>query len=285
MKFDAHQAQMVFTYNAANNYLMTMIGKSAAQQIVTTVSTTIGTQTFDVALKDVSKLEPKIRRAATGVNKLNDGMQEAHTASGKLAAALGGIDQAVVRVATPLEAALKKAPTVNGQALGAAADQLGRDADSLAGPGPSREGSIAGRADDYRCDRTAARHRRSDAASPCRHSRAPRDSYRAAGRWSRPFQLQRVRDNSKLIAGEPQRHSQVRTVMTMLTDGNLPGDVAKLQGAAGELASGSGELHAGLGKLAQGTGQLAGIVDGAIKQLPTLSPQGRTRSPSPSPIR
>ena len=67
MKFDAHQAQMVFTYNAANNYLMTMIGKSAAQQIVTTVSTTIGTQTFDVALKDVSKLEPKIRQAALKV--------------------------------------------------------------------------------------------------------------------------------------------------------------------------------------------------------------------------
>ncbi|HNP57645.1 MAG TPA: YhgE/Pip domain-containing protein [Gordonia sp. (in: high G+C Gram-positive bacteria)] len=276
MKFDAHQAQMVFTYNAANNYLMTMIGKSAAQQIVTTVSTTIGTQTFDVALKDVSKLEPKIRQAATGVNKLNDGMQEAHTASGKLAAALGGIDQAVVRVATPLEAALKKAPTVNGQALGAAADQLGRDADSLAQvlDRPARGQSqavqtITGVIAQLRATGDPMQHRLADTLEGAKgFLLAP-----PAG-GADPSQLQRVRDNSKLIAGElSDPHSQVRTVMTMLTDGNLPGDVAKLQGAAGELASGSGELHAGLGKLAQGTGQLAGIVDGAIKQLPTLSPQ------------
>ncbi|WP_440713709.1 YhgE/Pip family protein [Gordonia sp. FQ] len=270
---NAHQAKMVFTYNAANNYLMTMVGQAAAQQIVTTVSTTIGTQTFDVALQEVSKLEPKVKEAAAGINELNDGMQQAHQGAGQLAGALNQVNDAVTRLTTPLEDALAKAPTVSPDKLGAAANQLSTDAATLSKAldapvqAQSQAAQILGATiAQLRASGDPVQSRLADSLEQARGLLGVPQGDSSSTKTT----LARVRDNSALIAGQlGDPHSQVRSVMTMLTDGGLPGDIDKVQSATDQLATGATQLDDGMGQLADGTEKLAGTVDQAVKLLPS----------------
>lgn len=272
---NAHQAKMVFTYNAANNYLMTMVGQAAAQQIVTTVSTTIGTQTFDVALQEVSTLEPKIHEAAAGVNELNDGMQQAHQGAGQLAAALSQIDGAVTKVTGPLENVLAKVPTVSGDKLGSAANELSADAARLS---KSLDAPVQAQSQATQILNATITQLRAT-GDPAQRSIA--DSLeRAKGLLGVPpgdntgtrTTLARVRDNSALLSrelGNPD--SQVRSALTLVTSGSLPGDIDKVQSGVDQLSDGATQLDDGMGQLADGTEKLAGTVDQAVKLLPSWS--------------
>ncbi|GAB33073.1 hypothetical protein GOOTI_038_00050 [Gordonia otitidis NBRC 100426] len=79
-----HSARLIFTYNDANNYLSTVMGQDAAQQVVNKVSAQVGAQTFDIVLSDVSKLIPKLKEAQAGVNQLNAGMKTANSGAHEL---------------------------------------------------------------------------------------------------------------------------------------------------------------------------------------------------------
>lgn len=122
---DARSAQLIFTYNDANNYLSTVMGQDAAQQVVNKVGAQVGATTFDIVINDVTGLMPKLQEAQQGVNKLNTGMQQANTGAGELATnlvtakngaaelsgGLGQLDSAVVRATDPVLNALNGANT------------------------------------------------------------------------------------------------------------------------------------------------------------------------------
>ncbi len=63
---DPQKARIIFTYNDANNYLGTIIGQNAEQQILNAVSAQIGEQSVDQVLVGLGEAGDGLRRAADG---------------------------------------------------------------------------------------------------------------------------------------------------------------------------------------------------------------------------
>lgn len=82
---NAHQATLIFTYNDANNYLSTVIGQDAAEEVINQVSAQVGEQIFQKVLGLAEGTIPKLREAAAQVDELNAGMQQANDGAQKLA--------------------------------------------------------------------------------------------------------------------------------------------------------------------------------------------------------
>lgn len=81
-------AQLIFTYNDTNNYLATVIGQDAAEQVINLVSAQVGEQTFEAVLGVAKGTVPKLKAAAAQVDELNAGMQTANQGAQELAANL-----------------------------------------------------------------------------------------------------------------------------------------------------------------------------------------------------
>ena len=78
-------AQLLFTYNDTNNYLATVIGQDAAEQVINLVSAQVGEQTFEAVLGVAKGTVPKLKQAAAQVDELNAGMQTANEGAQQLA--------------------------------------------------------------------------------------------------------------------------------------------------------------------------------------------------------
>ena len=133
----------MFTYNDANNYLATIIGQDAAQQVVNKVSAQVGTQTFDIVLNEVGGVTGKLTQAADGANELASGLKTANTGADEiatnmvtakngadqLASGLGELDSALIKATDPLLNALGADQTgLSAAEVNAAADRLARNA-------------------------------------------------------------------------------------------------------------------------------------------------------------
>ncbi len=82
---DPQKARIIFTYNDANNYLGTIIGQNAAQQILNAVSAQIGEQSVDQVLVGLGEAGDGLRRAADGAGQLSTGAQAADAGAQQLA--------------------------------------------------------------------------------------------------------------------------------------------------------------------------------------------------------
>ncbi|UAJ78943.1 YhgE/Pip domain-containing protein [Leifsonia sp. ZF2019] len=85
---DPRSAGLQFTYNDSNNYLSTVIGQDAAEQVINTVSAEVGQQMFENVLQGVKGAIPKIKAAVASVDELNSGMQTANSGAQELASNL-----------------------------------------------------------------------------------------------------------------------------------------------------------------------------------------------------
>src|SRR5699024_1827235 len=70
-------AKLIFTYNDTNNYLATVIGQDAAEEVINQVSAQVGEQTFEAVLGVAKGTVPNLKAAAAEVDELNAGMQTA----------------------------------------------------------------------------------------------------------------------------------------------------------------------------------------------------------------
>ncbi|KRA24861.1 hypothetical protein ASD65_10815 [Microbacterium sp. Root61] len=116
------QAQLIFTYNDANNYLSSVIGQDAAAEVINQVTAQVSEQVFTAAITGIKGELPTIRQAAAGVETLNAGMGELDAGAQQLAAGLvtaqegsatldGAVDQlvgGVDRAIAEAEAALAR---------------------------------------------------------------------------------------------------------------------------------------------------------------------------------
>ncbi|MGV9793306.1 YhgE/Pip family protein [Gordonia sp. NPDC003422] len=301
---DARSAQLIFTYNDANNYLATVMGQDAAEQVVNKVGAQVGATTFDIVINDVTGLMPKLTQAQQGVNKLNNGMQQANTGAGELATNLvtakngaaelaGGLntlDGAVQRATDPVLAALNNSGNggltpaelnalVTRLSTGttAVANQLGTAATAQSQASRAVTGVMA----QLRANPDPSVQRLADLLAPAQSVLRTQGLGPNANN-----QLTAVRTDAATLSqqlGSPQ--SPVRIAMGLLQNGTLRNDVVAARSAANELSSGAGQLSTGLVELsnganqlragtvqlAAGTNELAGQVDAGVKAVPQWS--------------
>lgn len=297
-------ARLIFTYNDANNYLSTVMGQDAAQQVVNKVGAQVGAQTFDIVLSDVSKLIPKLKEAQAGVNQLNAGMKTANqgaqelstnlvtakNGAGELAGGLNELDTAVTSATDPILAALNNAggSGLSTAELTAAADRLGTNSQTVstqlasASTTQSQASTLVDNAVAQLAQSTDPNIKALAAAL------GPVQSFLKTQGLGPDAnnQLTQVKSDAAVVSAQMSNpQSPVRQALTLLESGKLRNDVVAARSAANELSSGANQLSSGLvelsnganelssgtTQLANGTQQLAGKVNEGVADIPKWS--------------
>lgn len=273
-------APLVFTYNDANNYLATIIGQDAAQQVVNKVSAQVGAQTFEIVLNEVGDLTPKLTEAADGANELAAGLKTADSGAQELASGLGQLDSALIKATDPLLNALGADQTgLSSAEVNAAADRLARNAGAASN------------------ELTTAANQQSQASKGldsviAQLSSSPDPTMRSLANALSPAQqflrtsglgpdannqLTQLNNDANLLSqqlGNP--NSPLRLGLTLVENGGLRNDILAARGAANELKSGSAELSSGLGELSAGADELASGLEEGVKAIPSWTNQEKT---------
>ncbi|MCF3938128.1 YhgE/Pip domain-containing protein [Gordonia tangerina] len=305
---DPRSAELIFTYNDANNYLSTVMGQDAAEQVVNQVGAQVGAQTFDIVLNDVSGLMPKLKQAQDGVNELNAGMETANNGAqelatnlvtarngaGELAGGLTQLDNAVTSATDPILNILDRSggAGLDANQLNSVVQRLGSDASTLdaqlsAAASTQSQASrlVSGVVEQLRANSDPNVRRLADTLTPAVQFLATEGLGPNADNT-----ISRVREDSKTLSqqlGNPQ--SPARTAMALLENGGLRSDILAARGAADELSSGADQLSSGLvelsdgadqlaagtTQLASGTQELATQVDEGVKAVPQWSGEQR----------
>lgn len=273
-------APLVFTYNDANNYLATIIGQDAAQQVVNKVSAQVGAQTFEIVLNEVGDLTPKLTEAADGANELAAGLKTADSGAQELASGLGQLDSALIKATDPLLNALGADQTgLSSAEVNAAADRLARNAGAASN------------------ELTTAANQQSQASKGldsviAQLSSSPDPTMRSLANALSPAQqflrtsglgpdannqLTQLNNDANVLSqqlGNP--NSPLRLGLTLVENGGLRNDILAARGAANELKSGSAELSSGLGELSAGADELASGLEDGVKAIPSWTNQEKT---------
>lgn len=273
------KADLIFTFNDANNYLATIIGQDASEQVINQVNTTIGAQGVGQVLTGLESAGSGLKQAADGAGQLADGvdtakggadqlasgakelatnMVTARDGSAQLASGAAQLATAVDGVTGPLLNALDGAAASD---VGSQVAQLRQSLESLGtrlpqiGP-PSTPGVITtaidllGGISDPAVQRAVAAL--APLTTPQLHSdtAALRAELERLGGEARELEYQLTDPASPLQSG-----------LAMLQDGGVAADVRELRDGANELGSGAATLSSGLVQLTDGSFQLSGGAD------------------------
>lgn len=273
-------APLVFTYNDANNYLATIIGQDAAQQVVNKVSAQVGAQTFEIVLNEVGDLTPKLTEAADGANELAAGLKTADSGAQELASGLGQLDSALIKATDPLLNALGADQTgLSSAEVNAAADRLARNA----GAASNELTTAANQQSQASKGLDAVVAQLSSSPDPTMRSLA--NALSPAQQFLRTSglgpdannQLTQLNNDANVLSqqlGNP--NSPLRLGLTLVENGGLRDDILAARGAANELKSGSAELSSGLGELSAGADELASGLEEGVKAIPSWTNQEKT---------
>lgn len=297
-------AQLIFTYNDATNYLATVMGQDAAEQVVNQVGAQVGQQTFDIVLNDVSKLIPKLKQVQNGVNQLNTGMVQADSGAhelstnlvtakngaGQLAGGLGELNTAVDSATTPLLNALNGGGGISPAELSATVNRLATNTsavttqlNAVANTQSQASQALGSVAAALRANADPKVRALADALGPVQNFVGTQGLGPDATN-----QLTQVRSDANVLSAQMSNPSSpLRTALTLFESGKLRSDIEAARSAAGQLSSGADQLSSGLvqlsdganqladgtTKLAAGTKQLASGVDEGVKAVPSWSQQ------------
>ena len=296
---DPRQAQLIFTYNDANNYLSTVIGQDAAAEIINDVTAQVGEQVFLAVATGIKGELPKLKQAAAGVEELNSGMQElssgaeelalnlvtAKNGSATLASAIDELVGAVDGAATEIERAVATDGLTSDQLRGivsAIDNSTNTLADALNGINAANEtahADLQGIIDDLNA---TADPELQDVAARLEH--VQRSIERSAVGQDISIAFDRLRSDVNMLAGELDNpNSRVNVILRSVENGGIYTTLATVTGKAGELRSGADQLASGLVQLSDGaneissntpllvagTGELASGVEAGMKLIPT----------------
>ncbi|AZG48623.1 YhgE/Pip domain-containing protein [Gordonia insulae] len=305
---DPRSAELIFTYNDANNYLSTVMGQDAAEQVVNQVGAQVGAQTFDIVLNEVSGLMPKLKQAQDGVNELNSGMQTANTGAhelstdlvtakngaGELAGGLDQLDSAVITATDPILNALNQSggSGLSSAQLNQTVQRLSTNTATVSGQLDAAANSqsqasrlVTGVIAQLRANPDPAVARLADVLTPAQTFLSTQGLGPQASN-----QITQVRSDAQVLSqqlGNPQ--SPARIALSLFENGSLASDITTARAAANELSSGADQLSAGLVELSAGANELAGgttqlasgtqelatQVDEGVKAVPQWSKQQR----------
>ncbi|OZE83020.1 hypothetical protein CH304_10470 [Rhodococcus sp. 15-649-1-2] len=313
---DPQKAELAFAFNDANNYLATVIGQNAAQQVLNQVGSTIGEQAVDKVLVGLTDAGAGLSKAADGAEQLSDGlvtadagaarlaegsktladnMVTAQDGSAQLAAGASELSTGITTATDPLLAIIGEVGQigVDPAQLGAGATQLSTGIDAVV----SRLGEVG-------AVQSQAAVAVEQAVTMLRANPDPLsgqvasaltpvlDTLRTQGiDPGTTAELNRLSSDAQQLSYQlDDPSSPLRTGFTLLQDGGLQSDVLRLRDGAQQLATGSATLADGLvqltdgsNKLASGAGELADgttRLDAGAKELSTALRDGVSQVPS-----
>ncbi|RLP76123.1 YhgE/Pip domain-containing protein [Mycetocola tolaasinivorans] len=263
-------ANLIFTYDESNNYLSTVIGQDAAQEVINQVSAQVGSQVFETALDGAKGAIPKLIEAAKSVDELNAGMQQANDGAQKLS----------TNLVTAKDGSDK---------LAGAVDEIVGGLDGIIG---KAEGLVSGsgltgaeiRTVVQRIDTgvNTAAGLMNDAAAAQQKAATDLDAViadlRAKGEGGLADQIQGVRngiannaqiskvntviedvrkDTNQLATQINNPGTQFNVVLQAIENDQVIADLNKARSGADQLRSGADQLRTGLGELSAGAATLA----------------------------
>ncbi|GAB2641526.1 YhgE/Pip domain-containing protein [Prescottella soli] len=305
------KADLIFTFNDANNYLATIIGQDASEQVINQVNSTIGAQGVGQVLTGLQSAGSGLGKAAdgaeqlaTGIDQANSGADQlasgAHTLADNMVTARNGSDAlaagasqlaaAVDGVADPLLSALEGGalPNVGGQVA-----QLRQSLADLATRVPNAEQpptqtvqaveqviNVLNRSSDPIVQQAVA------ALTPL-----TRPAAATAGTADLRGELEALHSDAQALEYQlTDPNSPLQSGLAMLQNGGLASDVRQLRNGADQLSSGASTLSQGMGQLTDGSFQLAGGADklaagtaqlqSGSKELASALQQGAGQVPS-----
>ncbi len=312
-------AKLRFTFNDANNYLGSIIGQDAANQVINEVNSKVGEQTVGTVLSGLTDAGAGLTEAADGADRLSAGLVTAddgahqlatgsHTLATSMATARDGAAQLAAgtrQLSTAVDTATEPLAQVLARVDGLGIDPavVGDAAEHLSAAVRSTTDRIAA----LNIDQAQAAAIVDQAIALL--SASPDPTIRDVGRVLAGAQrllaaqgidpttdegLTRLRDSASQLENElGDPNSKLRKFVTDAVNGTLRADVLKLQSGAHQLDSGAQRLSAGLVALTDGSRQLAGgaqrLADGTgqlrdgSKELAGKLRQGSTQVPSWSP--
>ncbi|GAA3968965.1 YhgE/Pip domain-containing protein [Gordonia caeni] len=278
MSDDPKSADLIFTYNDANNYLATIIGQDAAGQVVNMVGAQVGAQTFDVVFQQVDPMMGKITEAADGAEELATGLQQAKSGADELNDGVQELASGVMEATDPLLSAAQAHDQGGPSAaeVNATADRLGRNIGELS----TTLGTAATtQSQAYQAITALSAQLRSN-PDPTVRSLAPAlepvKNFLATQGFGpdAPGDLTAIQNDSALLSEQLNNPSSpLRTLLTLFESGGLVTDIEQVRGAVTELSDGTAELASGLAELSSGADELASGLEEGAEAIPHWSKQ------------
>ena len=280
---DPQQAKIVFTFNNANNYLASIIGQDAANQVISQVNASIGERTVGTVLTGLTDAGQGLVEAADGAQQLASGLSTADSGADRLASGSGTLAAGLVtardgsaqlaagthQLAGAVDTAVNPLIDVLDRLapLDLDPDEVGVAAQRLSGAVRSTTDRIAALNIDY----AQAAAIVDQAVGMLRNS--PDPTVRDAGEFLASAQrllnsqgidprtdagLLTLRDSATTLENElGDPNSKLRKFITNALTGGLRNDVVKLRDGVDQLNSGAQRLNQGLVQLADGGAKLA----------------------------
>ena len=267
----ARSAQLVFTYNDANNYLASVLGGDAAQQVVANVSAQVGTQTFDIVFKQVSGMLPQVTKAIDGANELASGLATADSGGKQLASGVDELSSAVLNATEPLVGLTSANGGLSPTEVQSVATRIDSNVTKLDTVLDDAAGaqSRASNALDTVVGRLA---KSSDPTMRAlATSLAPTKQYlqtHGVGPGADGPLAQLKNDSSQLTSQFNTQGSPLHTFLGLAETGALHNDILTVRSDMTELSDGANELSSGLGELKTGSSELANGLDEAGDAIP-----------------
>lgn len=290
------QAELVFTYNDANNYLSTVIGQDAAAEVINDVTAQVGEQVFQAVATGIKGELPKLKEAAAGIEELNAGVDQLAVGADQLASGLVTAKGGGATLSAALDELVGAVDGAVGQveravaANGLTTDELRQIAASIRTSTDALDNALAGIADanararadlqavidDVRTD--------GDDALADRLEGVQRSIEQSAVGQEVSIAFDRLRGDVDTLASEfDNPGSRVNVILRAVETGGINGTLNQVAAKANELRSGANDLSGGLVQLSEGadeiaanmpalvagTAQLAGGVESGMKLIPT----------------
>ncbi|MCK8468776.1 YhgE/Pip domain-containing protein [Microbacterium sp. KSW4-16] len=293
---DPRQAELIFTYNDANNYLSTVIGQDAAAEVINEVTAQVGEQVFLAVVTGIKGELPTIRAAAAGVEELNSGVDQLAAGADQLSAGLvtakdgsatlsGALDE-LVSVVDGAVGQVERAVNANGLTTGelqqvassirVSTDALDSALAGIANANAQAQSQLQAIIDDVRAA--------GDDELAARLESVQRSIEQSAVGQEVSIAFDRLRSDVDTLASEfDNPSSRVNVILRAVESGGINGTLNQVTAKANELRAGADSLSSGLVQLSDGaneisanmpalvagTAQLADGVEAGMKLIPT----------------
>lgn len=272
-KYDPFKAQLKFKFNDANNYLSTIIGQDASEQVMRKVNTVIGEKAVDKVLVKIEDAGSKLEEATNGAAELATGLKKAKSGTTQLRSGTTELQTQLDGIIIP---ALRGLASDSVKTMNAQASKAVADAERVLQALNRLENSPLSNA----VDGAVAILSASDEPGA---EEAGRDLERAQADYQR-----RVAEANQIARSLSSDLRTLESKLNVTPGGSLDSQLAGIESAAAKnlrklksglkkLNSGAGQLNTGMSKLYAGANELHAGLESGLSQVPTWNAAQRAK--------